>query len=172
MSSEGDVPKAVDAALTEVSASSFAKPSWRRRIFGVAAKLGLFWAGVLLIVALVLLAAVWGLGKTAMLKYAVAEVVNFSEGRLKVEGLEGSLFGSLRIAKLEAIPKGLKVPRTKIGSRRCCHRLVFAFASKDAALSRTRDLFSGRQILEGVLALFQRSTEAAGQFCAPAGVES
>lgn len=114
MSSEGDVPKAVDAALTEVSAPSFAKPSWRRRISGVAAKLGLFWAGVLLIVALVLLAAVWGLGKTAMLKYAVAEVVNFSEGRLKVEGLEGSLFGSLRIAKLEAIPKGLKVPGPKL----------------------------------------------------------
>ncbi len=113
MSTEKEVQGTDDAGLKKPGAQSPLRPSWRRRIFGVAAKLSLFWAGIILMVALLLLAAVWGLGKTVLLKYAVAEVVNLSEGRLKVEGIEGSLFGSLRIAKLEAIPKGLKVPGPK-----------------------------------------------------------
>ncbi len=113
MSSEEDVLRKGVVTGMKPGAQSLVKPSWRRRILAVAAKLGLFWASILLIAALTLIAVVWGLGKTVVLKYVVAEVVNLSEGRLKVEGLEGSLFGSLRIAKLEAMPKGPKVPGPK-----------------------------------------------------------
>jgi translocation and assembly module TamB len=103
----------VASASTTLADTALRKPSWRRRLLSVITRLGLFWVAVLFVIALCLLALVWGLGKTALLKYAIDEVVGLSEGRLKVEGLEGSVFGSLRVARLEAIPKGLKVPGPK-----------------------------------------------------------
>jgi translocation and assembly module TamB len=114
MSSEVKATATGDATQAPTFRQAASKGPLGRRLIKVAAKLGLFWAAILVGLTLLVLAVIWGVGKTALLKYAVAEVVNLSDGRLKVEGLEGSLFGSIRIATLEALPKGLKVPGPKI----------------------------------------------------------
>ncbi len=89
----------------------------RNTVLRFTAKWGLIGVAVVIAAVVALGGVLWGQGKTALLRMALDEAVQRSEGRLKVEGVEGSLFGSMRIARLQVLPKGPSQPGPRIEAR-------------------------------------------------------